>query len=409
MKIALLTLGTRGDVQPFAVLGKALQQRGHSVTLCTARNFATLVASYGLSFEPVEADYQTLLDSEEGKKIMKANPLAIRRNLEKWVYPLVERSLHQFYTLARQSDRVVYHVKTLADVFADQFPERMIRAMPVPAVQPTAAFANPAFSGFPIPKLLNTWSYKLTQWSLKMLSKPIRRFRVAHGLPEAYVRISTPFLYGISPAFLPQPSDYPVGSLFTGFWFDNSTEELNPELQQFLQAGPPPLLLTFGSMPFRSRFDLPAALQELATSTRVVIVKGWGLKEVEQLTSNPSIQVIEAAPFNQLFPRVRGVIHHGGIGTTAECLRAGKPMFICPILHPIGDQYFWGQQAHQKGVGVWPVPLAKLSKEQFLVGAHELLHNTSLHMASQQLAAQIHQENGLQEAIEAIETGRFHL
>jgi sterol 3beta-glucosyltransferase len=104
---------------------------------------------------------------------------------------------------------------------------------------------------------------------------------------------------------------------------------------------------------------------------------------------------------------VRAVIHHGGIGTTAECLRAGKPMFICPVLYPVGDQYFWGEQAHHKGVGVRPVPLAKLSKKQFLAGAYELLHNVSLYTASQQLAEQIRQENGIQVAIDAIETRHF--
>ncbi len=87
MKIAILTLGTRGDVQPYAVLGQALQRCGHVVTLCTGKNFESLVKSYGIGFVAVEADYQAMLDSDEGKKIMKGNLLTIRHSLKTWVYP----------------------------------------------------------------------------------------------------------------------------------------------------------------------------------------------------------------------------------------------------------------------------------------------------------------------------------
>lgn len=80
MKIAILTLGTRGDVQPYAVLGQALKQRGHKVILSTAKNFEQLVKSYGVDFLPVEADFQAVLDSKEGQKMMKGNPFAIKRN-----------------------------------------------------------------------------------------------------------------------------------------------------------------------------------------------------------------------------------------------------------------------------------------------------------------------------------------
>lgn len=78
MKIAILTLGTRGDVQPYAVLGQALKNRGHKVTLSTAKNFEQLVKSYGIDFAPVDADFQEVLDSDEGKKMMKGNPFAIK-------------------------------------------------------------------------------------------------------------------------------------------------------------------------------------------------------------------------------------------------------------------------------------------------------------------------------------------
>ncbi|MEX2568168.1 MAG: hypothetical protein WD431_19625 [Cyclobacteriaceae bacterium] len=155
---------------------------------------------------------------------MKANPFAIRRNLEKWIYPLVRQSLIQFYNLAKDSDRVIYHVKTMADSFAYQFPEKMIRAMVVPAVQPTSEFANPAFSGFPIPKFLNKLSYKFTDLGIAMLKKPIRQFRENTDLPKKYQVPETKFIYGISEHLLTKPKDLPRNAIFTGFWFGVSTK-----------------------------------------------------------------------------------------------------------------------------------------------------------------------------------------
>lgn len=91
MKIALLTLGTRGDVQPYAVLGQALKQRGHDVTLSTAKNFEQLARSYQINFALVDADFQEFLETEGGKKMLK-NPFRARRNLSKWVFPMVYKA-----------------------------------------------------------------------------------------------------------------------------------------------------------------------------------------------------------------------------------------------------------------------------------------------------------------------------
>ncbi|ASO08362.1 glycosyltransferase [Arenibacter algicola] len=161
MKIAILTLGTQGDVQPFAILGEALMKRGHQVTLSTAKNFSGLVESYGIDFLPVEADFYAFLNSDEGKKMMK-NPFRAKKNLKTWVHPMIYNALKIFYKVSKESDRVLFHVKTMSDYFADQFPEKMIRANVVPAIEYTTEFINPVFSALPIPSFLNGLSYKLS-------------------------------------------------------------------------------------------------------------------------------------------------------------------------------------------------------------------------------------------------------
>jgi sterol 3beta-glucosyltransferase len=150
-------------------------------------------------------------------------------------------------------------------------------------------------------------------------------------------------------------------------------------------------------------------LKELSKSVleklqiRVILVKGWGLKDTKYLESIESIKVVETAPYAKLFPLVKAIVHHGGIGTMAACLKAGKPFMTCPVLYPMGDQYFWGDIAFKKGVGLKPVPLKKITHENFISNVKQLLSNETLYENSKQLAEKLNTEDGVKNAIEIIE------
>jgi sterol 3beta-glucosyltransferase len=136
---------------------------------------------------------------------------------------------------------------------------------------------------------------------------------------------------------------------------------------------------------------------------RFLIVKGWADWETDELTDKNKFKVIDNAPFQELFPLVKAIIHHGGIGTTAECLRAGKPMLICPILYPVGDQYFWGDIAHKKGLAEKPVPLSRLTLKEFTEKINNLIANRELYLNAELMAKQINAEDGVKRAVEIIE------
>lgn len=405
MKIALLTLGTRGDVQPFAVLGKALKKRGHDVTLATAKNFASFIESYDLHFSPVDADFQAILNSEEGKKMM-SNPLSARKHLNRLVYPMMQDALKTFYNLTKENDRVLYHAKAMADYFAEHFPGKLIRTNVVPAIEPTREFINPIISFLGLPSFLNRFSYKFTELGLKIMGKPINRFRQQVGLNGKYKKPELPSLYGLSPLFLPQPKDYPANCHFTGFWLDTSAEELEKDLIDFISRGEPPLLITFGSMPFESKLNLPDLLNRLTKelNIRIIIVKGWGLNDTGQLETNSNIKVIRSAPYDKLFPHIKAAVHHGGIGTVAACLKAGKPFLTCPILYPLGDQHFWGMVAYKNGFGLKPHPLKKMKEDSLIGAVKELLSREELYANCKIVMEKMKNEDGVANAIDLVET-----
>ena len=157
-----------------------------------------------------------------------------------------------------------------------------------------------------------------------------------------------PRLYGYCPAIVPKPSDWDEHLQVTGYWFLETTEAWQPDpaLQTFLQAGPPPVYVGFGSIPTADPQRMTALIVEALAlaGQRGLLTSGWG--GLSATVNAEHVFALESAPHDCLFPHASAVVHHGGAGTTAAGLRAGKPTVICPFF---GDQPFWGRRV----AGYW--------------------------------------------------------
>ena len=414
MKIVILTLGTRGDVQPYVALGQGLQRAGHLVTLVTARRFQHFIIEHGVGFAPLSADYLDLVDSPEAKAALRGSPIKALTLLRRQVLPNLRRVLDEAWVASQDADAVIYHPKALAGPhIAAKLRVPGFLTLPVPALTPTRAFPNPLL---PLPHLggaLNLLSYAVTPLSMvpyRGLVNTWRRERL--GLPPHSLFASdlgqggrlVPTLYPCSPQVVLPPDDWPLSTAMTGYWFLDQQPEWEPlpALLDFLAAGPPPVYVGFGSMaspdPQRLTRVVVAALGR--ARLRGILATGTGGLSPAELP--PSIFAIEQAPHEWLFPRVAAVVHHGGAGTTASGLRAGKPTLICPVF---GDQPFWGRRVHQLGVGPKPILQKRLRAESLAAALHQATTDPAIRQGAAALGEKIRREDGVARAIRIIEQG----
>jgi sterol 3beta-glucosyltransferase len=172
------------------------------------------------------------------------------------------------------------------------------------------------------------------------------------------------------------------------------------DLAAFLERGQPPVFVGFGSMAGRkSEATAQSVLEALARAEqRGVLVTGWGGLRV---TNQPDhVHVVESAPYDWLLPRVSAVVHHGGAGTTAAGLRAGKPTLICPF---VADQPFWGRRVAALGVGPVPIPQRKLTADNLSEALRMMVTDTAMQQRAATLGAKIRDEDGVGNAVAFIE------
>ncbi len=427
MKILVMTLGSRGDVQPYLALSKKLMQAGHSVSFCTCARFEKDAVSLGLAFFPLRNDILDFMETSQGRSVMEetTNVFKVIQTafvLRKLMRPVQQNVIEDCWQAveAVRPDVIVYHPKTFGvPSFAEKIGACAVLLSPFPAFVPTSQFAGAGFPNWPLGPWYNRFTYWVTKVIFQKMAKSYvmawRKQYAPAQLRQGFDLVKTPkgdiipVLHAYSAHVVPRPSDWPDDSYVSGYCFLDAAESWHPpaDLQAFLAAGPPPVYVGFGSMAGKDPRKLTRmVLQALEKAgCRGVLATSWGGLEVGDLPE--TVFALKEAPHDWLFPRVSAVVHHGGAGTTAAGLRAGKPTIICPFF---GDQPFWGKVVKGLGVGTAPLPQKKMTSAGLAARLAEVLQNQAIGQRAEELAELIRPEDGNLQAVQIIEKfGQTHL
>jgi len=407
----MLTLGSRGDVQPFVGLGTRLGLAGHDVSLATSQAFAATTEAAGLGFAPLRIDFAALMAGQVGRDGIGSLRGAIRAARE--VKPLMRSVLDDSLTASEGAELLIYHPKILAGPhIAEKLDIPAMVALPIPALSPTGAFPTPLFRWPARSGATNRLSHRLLLAATKLgYHGMIDRWRSeALGLPPAgSVQTSmlsirckpVPRLYGFSEALVPRPADWTGDDHVTGYWFSEPDLDWTPpaDLVAFLKSGPEPVYVGFGSMaPGEAAARTAMVVDALdRAGLRAVLGLGWG--GLEHQSGVAHVHFVRDVPHEWLFPRVSAVIHHGGSGTTHMGLRHGRPTLVCPLF---GDHFFWGRRVAILGAGPEPLPMAKLRTDQLHQVVGELVSLESYANAARRVQA-LMAEDDAAEAVRVIE------
>jgi sterol 3beta-glucosyltransferase len=410
MKIALLTYGSQGDVDPFIALAEALHQVGHHVKLAAPQTFSKSINTEKIEFIGLPGDPALMVDqlvNQAGK-----NPARMVSVMSRYVYPLAVEVLKKVTKSCVDVDLIVHSFLMTSTGYelARDIAVPDLSALFFPVFTTTGDFPAPAFPQLPLGPIYNRLTHHLISGLFKNGSQLIyKRVQSKNpALPDLSAwpfdpknPYRTPIMYAFSSRIVPQPDDWPVDAIITGYWFQRNGKnwQPDPELVQFLESGPPPITIAFGSTFHRKMAEIQKRIIQAITSLnqRGVIV-GSDLIEGSKL---PQIHVTDYVPYQWLFNRSSLVMHHGGAGTTGRALHSGIPQLIVPFT---SDQPFWANRMHQLGVSPKPISPAKLGTEKLRASMKLVLNDPQMTTNAKILQNQLEQEDGLEHAVNIIES-----
>ena len=356
MRIVLSNIGTFGDINPLIAIALELKRRGHVPVMAVPRLFAPKILPLGLEFHAVRPDidpHETILvemiyDPKKGTE----------RGLREFLFPVLRQTYDDLLDAATKPERadllllgeLNYAGPLVAEVTGIPWASYVLAPMsffsafdpPVLPMYPRLARADSTVPG------MGRAMKRLARFVSRKWSQPIYDLRAELGLERGrnplFDAKHSPYLVLalLSRVLGRKQKDWPENTKITGFCFydaDAGNATLPAHLEEFLAAGPAPIVFTLGSAAVLAagRFYEFSAKAAIRLGVRAVLLIGSDERNMPQGPLPKTICVAEYAPFSVLFPRAELVVHQGGVGTTAQCLRAGKPMLIMPYSHDQPD------------------------------------------------------------------------
>jgi rhamnosyltransferase subunit B len=419
-KIVLAAFGSLGDLHPILALGIELRARGHNVLINTLEVYREKIDALGFDFLPLRPNVDPEKDREFARDLMDAKK-GSEKLLKEFLLPNL-RPMYEDLTRAVEgadlfvTGEVIFPAKSVYEktgikwISTTLAPGSFLSAHD-PFVPPTAQWLKHLrFLGAPFHRQM----YKVVRRVLVKWLAPYREFRRELGLDENH----NPIFFEKSSDLLnlamfskvlgkPQP-DWHRPTLQTGFCFydgQNDLGQMPEDLQKFLEKGEPPIVFTLGSAAVMDARDF---FEESAKAARVLkrrAVLLYGIfnappELVESGESNQTdIAAFDYAPYSKIFPRAACVVHQGGVGTTAQVLRAGVPHLIMPFSHDQPDN-----AARCERIGV----AESISRDKYTADAaakklRAILSDSSYKTNAVEAAKTVEAEHGTKVACDAIE------
>ncbi|HEV3121030.1 MAG TPA: glycosyltransferase [Isosphaeraceae bacterium] len=347
MNVLLIPIGSAGDVHPFVGLGLALQARGHAVTLATNAHFQPLVERAGLAFEPLGTleEFRDVLENPDLWHPMKGFKL-VMQGVMRMTRPLFELVAEH----AADGETVVVGASLAfgARVAQEALGFPLVTVHLQPGVF-RSVYEGPVLGPFrfdrPGPRVVKRIGYRLIDYLIDgALAGDLNAFRAELGLPPVRRMMqdwwnSPDLVLGLFPEwFAPAQPDWPSQTRLTQFpLYDERGATALPEgMAEFLDRGTPPIVFTPGSAMWHGEDFFRAAVEACARLGRRGLLLTRHPQQIPAVLPD-SVRHFDYAPFSELLPRSAALVHHGGIGTSAQGLAAGIPQLVMPMAHDQHD------------------------------------------------------------------------
>jgi rhamnosyltransferase subunit B len=416
-RIVLTTFGSSGDINPFVALALGLRARGHDVLFAIEDGFRGVIEQAGFPVARLTGDALAAMNEQSRDILRDTNPLrSVRLLVSKYIVPTVRPRIEDLRAACAGADLLVSSAFQIASAFVHDLTGVPLVTVTLSPVTVPSAHVNPAPQQFGLPAALDPLVSRVT-WDVSLLTMralfdpPINRIRAEYGLAPLRQWMYTGKNHwsprtalAVSRAFFAPPPDLPKSVSVTGFlYWDTPTDWREPpELTAFFADSAPVVAVSCGSMSAELGDMFADFYSTSLTALRRVGARALILGAAPGALPDPlpsDTLALPYAPFSTIYPRCAAVIHHGGIGTTAQGLRAGTPALIVPWGV---DQFYAGAQTQAIGAGRW-IQRKRYTPERAAPLLDDLLHQERYRMKAREIAGEIAHEDGVSALCDLLE------